>query len=88
MNVRSGKGKPAFTKHSARVFISLSNPLSILFWLGIYGSILAKTAESFDANQLLIYSSGILLGILIWDFCMAVAASTFRNLLHEKRSAG
>ena len=70
------------------IFISLSNPLSILFWLGIYGSILAKTAESFDANQLLIYSSGILLGILIWDFCMAVAASTFRNLLHEKRSAG
>ncbi|OXL17068.1 amino acid transporter, partial [Bacillus amyloliquefaciens] len=31
------------------------------------------TAESFDANQLLIYSSGILLGILIWDFCMAIA---------------
>ncbi|MCU9590824.1 LysE family translocator [Bacillus velezensis] len=85
MNVRSGKGKPAFYKtFGAGFFISLSNPLSILFWLGIYGSILAKTAESFDANQLLIYSSGILLGILIWDFCMAVAASTFRNLLHEK----
>ncbi len=37
MNVRSGKGKPAFTKHSARDFYFSSNPLSILFWLGIYG---------------------------------------------------
>lgn len=79
------KRKTGFLQNIRRgIFISLSNPLSILFWLGIYGGILAKTAESFDANQLLIYSSGILLGILIWDFCMAVAASTFRNLLHEK----
>ncbi|KXZ20075.1 amino acid transporter [Bacillus nakamurai] len=89
MNVRSGRGKPAFYKtFGSGFFISLSNPLSILFWLGIYGSILAKTAESFNANQLLIYSSGILLGILIWDFCMAIAASTFRSLLHEKALRG
>lgn len=39
-------------------------------------------------NQLLIYSSGIMIGILIWDFCMAITASTFRNLLHEKLLRG
>src|SRR5438874_10302446 len=27
-------------------FMSISNPLTILFWLGIYGSILAKTAAA------------------------------------------
>lgn len=39
-------------------------------------------------NQLLIYSSGIMIGILIWDLCMAITASTFRNLLHEKLLRG
>ncbi|MDP4087587.1 MAG: LysE family transporter, partial [Bacillota bacterium] len=38
-------------------FMSISNPLTILFWLGIYGSILAKTAATFERSQLLIYSS-------------------------------
>lgn len=89
MDVRSSRGKPSYRKTFASGFlISLSNPLSILFWLGIYGSILAKTAEAYNMNQLLIYSSGIMIGILIWDFCMAITASTFRNLLHEKLLRG
>ncbi|MED1809383.1 LysE family translocator [Bacillus subtilis] len=89
MDVRSSRGKPSYRKTFASGFlISLSNPLSILFWLGIYGSILAKTAEAYNMNQLLVYSSGIMIGILIWDFCMAITASMFRNLLHEKLLRG
>ncbi|MEC1900210.1 LysE family translocator [Bacillus atrophaeus] len=85
MNVRSSKGKATFRKtFTSGFFISLSNPLSILFWLGIYGSILAKTAEAYSMNQLLLYSSGIIIGILIWDFCMALLAGAFRSLLNEK----
>ena len=41
------------------VFMSITSPLSILFWLGIYGSILAKTASSFGTSHLLLYSSMI-----------------------------
>lgn len=66
---------------SAGFFMTLSNPLSILFWLGIYGSILAKTAEKYGAWELLYYSSGIFLGILIWDFTMAMVASSFQKFL-------
>lgn len=62
-------------------FMSLFNPLSILFWLSIYGSVLARAAEEFPMQQLLFYSGGIVLGILIWDFCMAGTASFFRRLL-------
>ena len=46
------------------VFMSLSNPLTILFWLGIFGSILAKAASSYNKEQLLLYSFRIILGIL------------------------
>ncbi|WP_410512390.1 LysE family transporter [Paenibacillus sp. BR2-3] len=61
--------------------MSLSNPLSILFWLGIYGSILAKAASEYPMKQLLLYSGAIVLGILIWDITMASASSIFRRFL-------
>jgi len=60
-------------------FMTLSNPLSILFWLGIYGSILAKTAETHQAWELLLYSFAIFIGLMVWDVFMATFASTFHR---------
>ncbi|OKP97163.1 LysE family translocator [Paenibacillus sp. P46E] len=65
----------------AGFLMSLFNPLSILFWLGIYGSILAKAASEYPMHQLLMYSGAIVLGILFWDVSMAAASSVFRRLL-------
>lgn len=64
--------------------ITLSNPLSILFWLGIYGSVLAKTAETHDALHLLLYSLGIFLGLLLWDIMMAAVASSFQKWMSKR----
>ncbi|WJE54403.1 LysE family transporter [Bacillus cereus] len=65
-------------------FMSLSNPLTILFWLGIFGSILAKAATSYNEEQLLLYSSGIILGIFLWDITMASTSSIFRKMLNVR----
>lgn len=65
-------------------FMSISNPLTILFWLGIYGSVLAKTASSYGTSQLVLYSTAILIGILMWDITMATVASGFRRMLTAK----
>ncbi|WP_017727671.1 LysE family translocator [Halalkalibacterium ligniniphilum] len=61
--------------------ISLLNPLTILFWLGIFGSVLAKTALTFGTNELFLYSSAIFIGLLSWDVMMAIVASSFRQFL-------
>ena len=61
--------------------MSISNPLTILFWLGIYGSVLAKTASSHGTAEVVVYSFGIILGLLIWDILMAAISSSFRKLL-------
>jgi L-lysine exporter family protein LysE/ArgO len=62
-------------------FMAISNPMSILFWLGIYGSILAKTSSSYESWQVLVYSMGIFLGITIWDVTMAGVATGARKLV-------
>lgn len=72
----------------AGFFMSLSSPLTILFWLGIYGSALANMATSYGMNQLLLCSGAILFGVLIWDVMMACVASTFRKYLTSKLLVG
>ena len=61
--------------------MSWLNPLTILFWLGIYGSILAKTAGTSTEYQLIINSISILLGIGLVDFLYALISSVARKIL-------
>jgi len=65
----------------AGFFMSLFNPLTILFWLGIFGSVLAKTVHSYGIEQVIIYVGAIFIGITIWDVTMAAFASTLRRYL-------
>ena len=61
--------------------MSITSPLSILFWLGIYGSVLAKTAQTNGTDSLIIYSSMIFLGLTFWDIFVAALTTSFRKLL-------
>lgn len=63
--------------------LSISSPLSILFWLGIYGSILAKTASSYDTSSLLVYSGMIFIGLTCWDLFVAGLTTGFRRFLNK-----
>ncbi|MEH7083016.1 LysE family transporter, partial [Neobacillus drentensis] len=68
--------------------MSITSPLSILFWLGIYGSVLAKTAQTNGTESLLIYSSMIFLGLTFWDLFVAGLTTGFRKLLNIKSLIG
>lgn len=61
--------------------LSVSNPMSILFWLGIYGSVLADMIAKYEAREVLLYSGAIMAGIMLWDVMMALLASAFRRFL-------
>lgn len=64
--------------------MSLSNPLTILFWLGIYGSVLARIASTYGTSQLILYSLAIISGITIWDITMAAVSSTAKRFFANK----
>ncbi|MBY0121331.1 LysE family transporter [Bacillus sp. S/N-304-OC-R1] len=82
------RNESAMKSFSSGFLLSISNPLTILFWLGIFGSVLAKTASQFDPNHLFAYSCAIIIGLLIWDITMALIASSFRRFLSGKILAG
>ncbi|ADU30286.1 LysE family transporter [Evansella cellulosilytica] len=68
----------------AGFFMSLFNPITVLFWLGIFGSILAKTVTSYSQIEVLLYVTAIFIGITVWDFTMAGLSSTLRRFLSKK----
>lgn len=65
--------------------MSISSPLTILFWVGIYGSVLAETIASYEKEYVLLYTCTMFSGIIAWDFAMAGLASTFRRYLTARK---
>ncbi|WP_428909898.1 LysE family transporter [Niallia sp. Krafla_26] len=85
ITLANNRGKDSLFNCFLTGFImSISSPLSVLFWLGIYGSILAKTAQAFGTEQLLIYSGMIFLGLALWDVLVAALTNSFRRFLTVK----
>lgn len=77
-------GKDSLRKCFLTGFImSITSPLSILFWLGIYGSVLAKTAQMNGPGSLLLYSSMIFLGLTLWDLLIASLTTGLRKFLNS-----
>ncbi|OIK10278.1 amino acid transporter [Bacillus sp. MUM 116] len=76
--------EPLIKSFFAGFLMSISNPLTILFWLGIYGSVLAKTAATSNNTELIIYSAAIFIGLLVWDITMAGVSSSFRSFLTSR----
>lgn len=80
--------EPLYKSFVAGFLMSITNPLTILFWLGIYGSVLAQTASNTDTQTLIIYSCAIFIGLLTWDIVMAAVSSGFRKVLNERMLTG
>lgn len=76
-----GVGEAPIRSFLAGFLLSASNPMSILFWLGIYGSVLADMIAKYEAREVLLYSGAIMAGIMLWDVMMALMASAFRRFL-------
>ncbi|AMO85698.1 homoserine/Threonine efflux protein [Solibacillus isronensis B3W22] len=83
IEMNSKTGKIVRLRHSllAGLLMSLLNPITILFWLGIYGSILAKTAGIATGLDIILISGAILLGIIFVDFLYSSLSSIARKFL-------
>ncbi len=70
-------------RHSflAGLLMAMLNPLTILFWLGIYGSVLVGGSSTMSGLEVILLSVTILLGITAVDLFMASISSGSRRFL-------
>ena len=81
LELKSKKRTRLRTTMLSGFLMSWLNPITILFWLGIYGSILAKTVGAHSEYQIIFNSIFILLGITLVDFLYSFSSSAARKLL-------
>jgi L-lysine exporter family protein LysE/ArgO len=63
--------------------VNISNPLAVLFWVGIFGSSIEQSVSESKVIVLLV-SSTILVGILIWHSTMSLLSNWGKRYLNEK----
>jgi L-lysine exporter family protein LysE/ArgO len=61
--------------------VNVSNPIAVVWWLGVFGSILAETAAGSSRWSALAGGSAILLGILAWHSSMSLLSHWGRQIL-------
>ncbi len=65
--ISSFQEEPLWKSFMTGFTITLANPINIIFWIGIYGSVLASAMTKVSFQQSLLYSSAIFLGVALWD---------------------
>jgi threonine/homoserine/homoserine lactone efflux protein len=64
--------------------INISNPIAVIWWLGIYGALLGVTTTGSARMSSLLLSSTILVGILIWHSSMSLLTHWGRRFVNER----
>ncbi|NDI33454.1 LysE family transporter [Chengkuizengella sediminis] len=62
-------------------FIAAFNPLNVLFWLGIYGSVLSETFNDDNKIKAFFISSAVFIGIGLWNLNLALTVHFGRKSL-------
>ena len=79
------RGKPYLVGY----LVNISNPIAVVFWLGIFGSLIttqngAAGSETDAGIPALIRGLGILVGILTWHTSMSILTNWGKRFVNEK----
>lgn len=64
--------------------VNVSNPIAVVWWVGVFGSLLSETAAAGSRLDALAVSSTILIGILIWHSTMSLLTQWGKRFLNER----
>ena len=65
--------------------ITLTNPMTIVWWVGIFGTTLIPTIVEVPRIVALLNSLTIIIGILLWFFTLSLMLHWGRRFVNEKR---
>jgi threonine/homoserine/homoserine lactone efflux protein len=64
--------------------IALMNPISFLFWLGVYGSLYVNLIKEHDPGLIMTSIIFLFLGIAVWNINVATTVHISRKFLQDK----
>lgn len=79
----AGKERGLWQCYLSGFTLAALNPITIFFWLGIYGSILATIMDKVQFSETLLYSSAVFMGVFLWDLFVSVSVHFSRRFLNQ-----
>ena len=64
--------------------VNVSNPIAVVWWLGVFGSLLSETVIVGSRLEALAISSTILIGILLWHSTMSLLTYWGKRFVNER----
>ncbi|MCF6138582.1 LysE family translocator [Pseudalkalibacillus berkeleyi] len=81
-------GRVKIRSYLSGVTIAASNPMNLLFWLGIYGSVLSGVLQQSNHLQSFFISSLVFIGIALWNLNLAFTVHFGRLLMNASIMKG
>lgn len=66
------------------ITISIANPISLVFWFGVYGTSLQIIRSNFSLTVALICSFAIILGLFLWNLQLVLIVHYSKKMLNEQ----
>lgn len=66
------------------LIINITNPLAIVSWTGIFGSIMVSTNHNYSGIMELILAFGIVVGISLWTITLTMLTNFGKKILNPK----
>lgn len=82
------EGKINVRSYLSGMTIAASNPMNLLFWLGIYGSVLSGVLQQGNHLQSFLISSLVFIGIALWNLNLAFTVHFSRFLMNTRIMKG
>jgi threonine/homoserine/homoserine lactone efflux protein len=64
--------------------VNISNPIAVVFWLGIFGSLISASGEAAAETTALQQGLAILAGILTWHTSMSMLTHWGKRFVNER----
>jgi L-lysine exporter family protein LysE/ArgO len=64
--------------------VNISNPIAVVWWLGVFGSLLSEADAGLSRWSALASSATILIGILLWHSTVALLSHWGKRFLNER----
>jgi len=65
-------------------FIAMSNPLTIVWWLGVFGAIVGSSIQNNSKAAALLNSLTIIIGVILWFFILSLLLHWGKRFINEK----
>ncbi len=84
LDLEKSEVKTSRNSFVAGYMITISNPMTIVWWLGVFGAILPSSVQTVAKAIALLESLTIIIGVVLWFFALSILLHWGKRFVDEK----